>query len=318
MPTQVQTREGVGVDARLANLAGGQHGVVARWQLLELGIGTAAVGRRLRAGRLHQLHRGVYAVGHTVLSREGRWLAAVLSCGPSAALSYRSAAALWGIRGHSSRAIEVTVPSKSRSRGSVQRHFGILPADEVMIECGVPVTTVPRTLFDLAALIPVTQVEQALRQSERLRLYDVLSLGDLLERYPRRHGAPAIRECLRRRRELPGGVSREELEARFLAFLDRTGLPRPSLNAWIDLGSRRYQADCLWREQRVIVELDGYESHGTWSSFQSDRDRDRRLTAAGYRGARVTWNQLQEIPREIAADLRQLLNTTVRDNVRKP
>jgi hypothetical protein len=281
--------------------------MVARRQLVALGVGEEAIEWRLRCGRLHTLHRGVYAVGHKVLSREARWMAAVLFCGPAAALSHRSAAALWGIRGHASRAIEVTSPSKSRSRGSIERRFAVLPADEVTIARGISVTTVPRTVFDLAAVLPVDAVERALRESERLRLYDALSLEDLLARYPRRRGTRTIRECLRRRRETPPGVTREELEARFLAFVDRLELPRPRLNAWLALGPRRYQADCLWPEQRVIVELDGYGTHGTWSSFQGDRDRDRRLTAAGYRGIRVTWNQLHEIPDEVAADLRAML-----------
>jgi hypothetical protein len=234
-------------------------------------------------------------------------MAAVLFCGTEAALSHRSAAALWGIRGASAGAIDVTSPAKTRSREGIRRHFAVLPADEVTERDGIPVTTVPRTLFDMAADHPVDVVEHSLRESERLRLHDALSLEHLLERYPRRRGNGTVRECLRRRRELPVGVSREQLEARFLAFLDRFGLPRPRLNAWITLGPHRYQVDCLWPAQRVIVELDGYETHGTWSAFQRDRDRDRRLLATGYRGPRITWRQLEESPEEIAADLSALL-----------
>jgi hypothetical protein len=203
--------------------------------------------------------------------------------------------------------MEVTTPLKSRSYGSIQRHFAALPADEVTIQDRIPVTTVPRTIFDLAAVLRIGAVEHSLRESERLRLSDALSLEDLLERYPRRHGSRAIREGLRRRRELPPGVTREELEARFLGFLDRSGFPRPRLNAWLSAGGHRYQADCLWPTRRVIVELDGYETHGTRSAFEGDRARDRRLTAAGYRTMRVTRRQLHEIPTEIAADLRAML-----------
>ncbi len=263
---------------------------------------------RLGAGRLHSLYRGVYAVGHRVLSQQARWMAAVLACGPGAVLSHRSAAALWGMRDPTSRAIEVTTPSKSRSRGGIQRHFAALPADERTVERGIPATTVPRTLLDMAAVSHVDAVDRGLRQSERLRLYDALSLDDLLERYPRRRGAKVIRECLRRRRELPPGMTREELEARFRAFLARSGLPCPRFNAWLTIGRHRYQADCLWSQARVIVELDGFATHGTRMAFESDRDRDRRLAAAGYRSTRVTWRQLLDIPEEIAADLRELLN----------
>jgi len=175
------------------------------------------------------------------------------------------------------------------------------------VERGIPVTSVPRTLFDMAATSRVDAVDHGLRQSERLRLHNPLSLEDLLERYPRRRGSKAIRECLRRRRDLPVGMTREELEARFRAFLERFGLPCPHFNAWLAIGPHRYQVDCLWPRARMIVELDGFATHGTRMAFESDRDRDRRLVAAGYRSTRVTWRQLLDIPEAIAADLRAML-----------
>jgi predicted transcriptional regulator of viral defense system len=149
------------LDLRIAELAERQHGVVARRQLERLGASRRAIETRLRSGRLHRLHAGVYAVGHRVLSREGRWMAAVLFCGSGAVLSHRSAAALWGIRDHSGRAIEVTVARKSRSRAGIERHYSVLPADEITVERGIPVTSVPRTIFDLAAVLPATAVESA-------------------------------------------------------------------------------------------------------------------------------------------------------------
>jgi len=255
------------------------------------------------------LHKGVYAVGHRALTQEGRWAAAALFCGPDAVLSHRSAAALWGIRDQSSGAIDVTVPAKSRSHGTVRRHFALLPDDEWTIHDDIPTTTVPRTIFDLAVVLRRDAVERALRESERLRLYDALSLPALLSRYPGHRGNTVLRECLARLRDMPPGVSREELEARFLAFLDAGDLPRPHLNAWLTIGSRRYQVDCLWPERRVIVELDGYASHGTRRAFESDRERDRKLAIAGYRCVRVTWWQLHEDPASVAADLRELLRS---------
>lgn len=178
---------------------------------------------------------------------------------------------------------------------------------------GIPVTTVPRTIFDLAVVLGPGAVEHALRESERLRLYDVLSLPVLVDRYPRHRGNRVVRECLDRLRDMPPGVSREELEIRFLAFLDARGMPRPRLNAWLTIGSRRYQVDCLWAAQRVIVELDGYATHGTRWAFESDRGRDRRLAVAGYRSIRVTWWQLRDEPAAVADDLRSLLEATPRD-----
>jgi hypothetical protein len=294
-------------DVRVARLADRQHGVVARRQLIELGLSAGAIDHRIGRGRLHPLHRGVYTVGHRRISREGRWMAAVLAGGPKAVLSHRSAAALWRIRPPGDRAIEVTVRSKSRSRPRIHRHVANLPADEMTTERGIPATTVPRTLFDLAAALDANAVERAMREAERLRLHDTLSLEDLLARHTHRRGAAAIRECLRRRRDAPPGVTREELEARFLAFLDRAGITRPQLNAWLSLGERRYQADCLWRDRRLIVELDGYATHGTRMAFEDDRERDRALQVAGWRVIRVTWLQLHGSGDKVAADLRRLL-----------
>lgn len=244
-------------------------------------------------------------------------MAAVLFCGPEAVLSHRSAAALWGIRNPTSSPIEVTTPSKSRSRGTIRRHFAVLPADEVGEHDGIPVTSVPRTIFDLAAIAPADAVESALRQSEYLRLHDRLSLPHLLERYPRHRGAKALRECLRRRREASGSA-RDWLEESFLPFLDRHRLPRPQLNVWLEVGGRRYQVDCLWPRRRAIVELDGFAAHGTRIAFREDRARDRRLRVAGYGVTRVAPEQLEDEPEALAADLRVLLasNTSVRDSVR--
>ena len=295
------------LDARIGRLAGRQHGVVSRRQLEALGVGRGSLEKRLLAGRLLRLHPGVYAVGHFVTSREARWTAAVLACGSGATLSHHSAAALWRMRNPSSRAIEVTTPRKSRSRGAIRRHFAVLPADEVTTERGIPVTTVPRTLFDLAATSSADVVEHALRESEYLRLHDRLSLPDLLDRYPGRHGSSTVRECLRRRAELPAGGARSWLELEFLPFLRRAGLPRPQLNVWLQVGGKWIQVDCLW-PGKVVVELDGFAGHGTRTAFREDRARDRKLRVSGYGVIRIAPEQLDEEPEAIASDLRALLH----------
>jgi very-short-patch-repair endonuclease len=304
MGASEQTRA---LDARIGELAERQHGVVARRQLERLGVGKGSIEKRVRMGRLHRLHRGVYAVGHRVLSPEARWMAAVLACGPGAVLSHRSAAALWRMRESSSRAIEVTTPRKSRSRGAIHRHFALLPADEVLTERGIPATSVPRTLFDLAAVSSADVVEHALRESEYLRLHDRLSLPALLDRYPGRRGSRVVRESLRRRAELPAGRARSWLEREFLPFLRRSGLPRPQLNVWLEVGGKSIEVDCLW-PGKVVVELDGFAGHGTRAAFREDRARDRRLRVAGYGVIRIAPEQLDDEAQAIAADLRVLLH----------
>lgn len=305
-----RTRErcGGGWDEGIAELAGRQHGVVSRRQLLGLGIGRDAVQDRLELGRLHPIHAGVYAVGHRVLSRRARWMAAILAGADGAVLSHRSAAALWEIRSPHRGRIEVTLPWKSRSTDRIHRRFARLPHDEMTIEAGIPVTTVPRTLFDLAAVSHVDQVESALRQSEYLRLHDRLSLPDLLARYPAHRGVRAIRTCLARRAELPAGTPRSPLEERFLPFLREHGLPRPRLNALVTARGRNHEVDCLWPQARQIVELDGFAGHGTRGAFREDRARDRRLRVAGYAVTRIAWAQLDDEPEPLAADLRALLS----------
>ena len=295
-----------GGDHAIAELADRQHGVVGRAQLLDLGLSREEIIGRLRRGRLHRLYPGVYAVGHRVLTQRSRWMAAVLACGPDAVLSHWSAAALWGIRSTRSGPIDITSPRKSKSRGAIRRHRVLLPPDEVTVEDGIPVTSVPRTIFDLAAVSSPQTVESVLRQCEYLRLYDPLSLGDLVGRYPGHRGNRAARAALARLEESPGETE-EGLEERFLAFIDRYELPRPDFNAWLEVQGRRYRVDCLWPAQRLIAELDSWQAHGTRSAFRSDKARDRRLLRAGYSTTRITWSQLDDEPAAIAQDLRALL-----------
>jgi very-short-patch-repair endonuclease len=283
--------------------------VVSRAQLIELGLSARAIGHRIECGRLHPIHRGVYAVGHLAVSLRGRWMAAVLAGGEEAVLSHRSAAALWGMRRWGGGRVEVTVPrSHGRSRRGIQWHRGALPADEITVEDGIPVTTVPRTIFDLAGVRPRREVERAIEEAEFRRLTDPLSLHDLLARYPRRRGSRTIREILAVGR-IGEGITRSDLEELFVAFVERTGLPRPQFNVPLEVGGLFVEPDCLWRRERVIVELDSRRAHATAAAFESDRARDRRLQAAGWHVVRVTWRQLHDQPAAIAEDLRRLLAT---------
>jgi predicted transcriptional regulator of viral defense system len=294
------------VERAVAVLAAGQHGVVARRQLLALGVGGGAIDHRVWLGRLHPVHRGVYAVGHGVLSQRGRWMAAVLAAGPGAVLSHRSAAALWRIRSQGGRAIEVTVPRWRRGQAGIELHCGAIAPDEITGVDGIPVTTVPRTIFDLAAVLPRDRAERAANEAEALRLGDSLSLADLVDRYPRRSGVGAIRAIVDDAR-LGAGITREEMEHRFQAFIAVHGLPRPAVNAVIPGLRRGYEGDCVWPQHRVVAELDSRAWHGTRAAFERDRERDRALVVAGWRVVRITWRQLHRDPEGLARDLRLLL-----------
>jgi very-short-patch-repair endonuclease len=295
------------LDGAIAELARGQYGVVSRQQLLEIGEKEKGIDHRLAVGRLHLLHHGVYAVGHRVVSREGRWLAAVLATGSGAVLSHWSAAALWMIRPNARSLVDVTTSHKSRSWDRIKRHHKALPADEVTVRDGIPVTSVPRTIFDLAATEDVDAIASMLRESEHRNLSDRLSLPHLVERYPGHRGVKKIRLAVQRITEEPSGRKRSKLEERFASFLRRHHLPFPRFNDWIVFGVKRYQVDCHWPGTGQIVELDGWEGHGTKSAFRDDRERDRRLRVAGYSVTRLTWNQLRDEPEQIATDLRRLL-----------
>jgi hypothetical protein len=294
-------------DRAIAAIAEAQYGVISRAQLSELGLGGRAIDHRLEVGRLRPVHRGVYAiVGPRLLTRHGHWLAAVLASGPDAVLSYHAAAALWAIR-RGSR-IEVTVPRGGRKpRKGIKLHYANLPADETTTHDRIPTTTVPRTLLDLSAVVQRHELRGALRQAEQLGLTDRLWLGDLIQRYPRKPGIPILKAVVEEAQE-GLNIVRSELEELFQAFLLNAGLPLPMTNAFIE----GIEVDCVWRDQRLIVELDGRGVHDTIDSFEQDRARDRRLEAAGWRVVRVTWRQLHDTPAELEVDLRLLLGLSPR------
>jgi hypothetical protein len=189
-----------------------------------------------------------------------------------------------------------------------------LPVDEVATHDGIPVTTLPRTLFDLAAVVPLHQLNRAVNEAEIRRLWDPLSLNDLLTRHPRRPGAAAIRTVL----ATPGaGITRNDLEDRFLDLLSAAGLPQPVTNVPMEMNGIWIEPDCTWRRQRLIVELDGNATHATRSAFESDRARDRALVAGGWRVMRITWRQLLDEPEALTRDLRASLAARPVANLRR-
>jgi hypothetical protein len=232
-------------------------------------------------------------------------MAAILACGPGALLSYRSAGQLWGIVPRAATVPEVTRPGYSRQRSGIVCHRSSIPPDEIGEVLGIPVTSVFRTIFDLAGMLTKRQLERAMHEAEVQRLTDRLSLPDLLARYPRRRGVANLRALLASK--VPVGVTRNDFEESFVALLDSNGLPRPQLNGTLAIRGRLLEPDCMWATERLLVELDGGGVHRTDQAFESDRQRDRILLAEGWRSTRVTWRQLCDEPAAIVADLRDLL-----------
>lgn len=299
MRPKSQLRRGIG------DLAGRQHGVVARRQLLALGLSAHSIKRLLRDGALRPTHNGVYAVGHRLLTNEGRWMAAVLSGGPDAVLSHTAAAMNWQLLSPFPSLPSVTTPVKGRRRPGISHHTSYIPSDEVTTHDRIPTTTVARTLLDLAAILDPLRLERAIAEAEFHRYADSPSLPQLIDRYPRRPGRARLRAVLASG-NADLGVARSPLEERFLRFLDARRLPRPELNAAVDLGDRMIYVDCLWRPPRPAVELDGRASHERRRTFEADRRRDRRLATIGLRAIRITSQELDADPDGLEADLRKL------------
>ncbi|MGH2987789.1 MAG: type IV toxin-antitoxin system AbiEi family antitoxin domain-containing protein [Solirubrobacterales bacterium] len=287
-------------------LANSQHGVVSRVQLVALGASATVINGWIASGHLIVIHRGVYAVGHGVLSVEARWMAGVLAGGEGAALSHGAGGDLWELTGLRRSLADVTVQRRRRSRPGICFREHPLPADEVTEHSGIPVTTVARTLLDLAAVVTRPRLEQAVSIAEARQLGDSPSLADLIVRYPARRGMAQLRAVLRDIR-LERGISRSELELAFLEFLDRRRLPRPEVNAVVSLGTQQLEVDCLWRSAGLVVELDSRAHHGDWEAAERDRARDLSLAAAGYRTARVTWRRLHSDADGLEGVLRAIL-----------
>jgi hypothetical protein len=268
----------------LAELAERQYGVVSIRQLeRKLGYSRKAVQRDVASGRLHDLHRGVYAVGHRLVPDLGRCLAAVLACGPDALLSHRSAAWLWGISRYGPAPLHVTSPLPRKPRPPIRLHHSrILAPEDRALEDGIPVTAVPRTLLDCAGESPFSQLQRMLERSEELKLFDLAPVEALLERSRGHAGWGRLRRAIAVCAPVP--FTRSEFERRFFEAVMEDGLPRPLTN-FVEAG---FELDVYWPERRFAVELDTYATHGTNAAFERDRLRDEDLMLAGIEMIRVT------------------------------
>ena len=234
-------------------------------------------------------------------------MAAVLTAGPGAVLSHLAAAQLWGLIPHREAWPEVTRPRYFRRRHGIVAHRGLLPADERTVVDGIPVTTVPRTILDLANVLDRTRLERAINEMEVRRLTDRLSVPDLLRRHRGQRGIATLRAIFDDRTG-ERGISANEFEAEFAKLIAGHGLPSPRFNADLAVRGRFFRPDAMWEREKLIVELDGRAVHGTPLAFERDRDRDRIRMLDGWRVVRVTWLQLRDTPETVAADLRELLS----------
>lgn len=263
-------------DLVISRIAGRQHGVVSVEQLRRARLDKRATDRRVRTGRLHRIHRGVYAVGHTQLSFEGRCVAAVLALGDGAVVSHRSAATLWGLLRSPAGFVDVTVAGdggRRRRRGIRVRRSSTLTAGVTTRRNGIAVTRPGRTLRDLHGIVPQPVFRAAVRKALDLRL---IANGDLRS---------------------PDDLTRRELERMFLTLCRRRHFPQPEVNARMG----PYEVDFLWRDRCLIVETDGFRNHGNRAAFESDRRRDAFLQSRGYRVLRFTHRQVLERTPVVAA-----------------
>ncbi|MDQ4024888.1 MAG: DUF559 domain-containing protein [Actinomycetota bacterium] len=299
------------LDREIARLAALQHGVLALRQLVELGLSASAVRNRVAAGRLHRVHRDVFAVGHARLTRDGRLLAAVLACGPQAVLSHRAAAAKWEL-GLAARAwVDVTSPgSRGRRRSGLRVHSaGTLQARDASIIDGIRCTTLARTLLDVAEDATRREIERACDRAEARRLLDMTAIDDVLSRANGRRGSGMLRSVLQHH-SVGSTLTRNQLEERFLRICRDGDVEPDAVNAWIPFPGEHgggAEADFVWRRACLIVEVDGRDVHTTRRAFEDDRRRDQRLATLGWRVVRFTWRQVMHQPVYVASTLSALL-----------
>jgi very-short-patch-repair endonuclease len=269
--------KGANPDRRVAQMAAGQHGVASIGQLREAGLSDDAVLGRVRAGRLHRLYRGVYAVGFPSLSSEGRWMAAVFAGGKGAALSHRSAAALWELLDPIPGSIEISIPTLSgrRRRAGIRIHRrAALDPASLTRRKNIPVTTPAQTIADLRSDVSAAELRRAVRQAEVCGFRTGLDEGEATDRR-----------------------TRSELEHLFLGLCRRHRLPAPEVNVRVG----PFRVDFLWRRRRLVVETDGYRYHRGAQAFEDDHDRDLELHSLGYDVVRLTYRQVTTAPDRAAS-----------------
>jgi hypothetical protein len=289
------------IDVAIAAVAVRQQGNITRQQLLQLGLGPAAIAYRVKVGRLHRVYPGVYAVGRPPSKPLERAAAAVLACGPHAVLSHGSAMTLWGLQKQWPTPFEVTVKNDRRP-GEIKVHRSqTLGRPDLTRQLGVPVTSPERTIFDRAPNLNDRSLARAVNDALLSGFLNRSDLAELLRRLPHRPHAHRLANFI----VVEHGPTRSDWEDMLPAFCRQYDLPEPIMSANV-LG---YTADALFPREKVIIELDSFKFHSSRDSFESDRNRDADMLAARYVTVRITWERFTLRPRQEADRLHAILRT---------
>ena len=279
--------------------------MIARWQLVALGVTRAMIDHALRRGLLRPIHRGVYAVGHLALPPLAPFMAAALAVGGDALVSHRSAAIVWGLLSEEGDDVELTIGAgdRGRRRDGIHVHRdGLLQAVDGTRREGIPITAPARTVLDIAPGLPGRQLERAFNVLLHGRLATRRDIAETVARYPRHPGSDQLGRLAAGELRAPAETN-SDAEERFLALVRAAGLPLPECNVWI----AGYEVDALWRRQRLAVEIDGYEYHSTHPTFEADHARDLALSAAGFAVLRFTRDQVVNLPELVLVSLARRL-----------
>jgi len=288
-------------DAEIARMAVRQHGNITRGQLLAIGLTDNAIAYRVRRGTLFRVHRGVVAVGRPPRTPLERAAAAVLACGPGAALSHAAALALWGFTGHWPTSFDVTVTTRNpRPRGITVHRSRVLGRQDIRVQLGIRATSPARTLIDCAPGTPARQLTRRVNDALHTPFLTREQLADVCARFPTHPGARLVKPLA----GCTDGPTRSHQEDDFPAFCERYGLPRPEMNALV----AGHEVDAVFVAQKLIVELDSWEFHQDRGAFETDRNRDADTLAAGFATVRITYDRFHHQPDLEAQRLGKILS----------
>jgi very-short-patch-repair endonuclease len=293
-------------DQRIEAIMGLQRGRASRRQLLSAGIGSNTIDRLLRCGRLAWIHRGVYGTSRRVTVPLAEETAALLALRDACVLSQDTAARIWGIRppGAGDQRVHVLVPGPgpaARLDGVCTHRTTVLAPTDIRTRHGLPVVSVARALLDIAPTETYRALESAVGQALYLRLITESELDALRERCVGRRGCRRLATLLDSWQQ--PAMTRSRAEELFLSLVRKAELPPPQVNTHWESRER----DFHWPDARLIVEIDGWESHGLRPAFERDRRRDAKALAAGSSTMRITWRQLRDEALPVMVSLAQAL-----------